>query len=133
MKNTIKKPKVYFLIALLSAVVSLFVIIIFIIQAIRMEWENSIVAVLFLPVFLICLYFILLHFKWKIVFEGDKIIVYKPFHYPKVYDKKEVSLTSKSFFWEFQTLWYQDKKIAKTSIYDLNNHLTGEIRWRILK
>ena len=45
MKNTIKKPKVYFLIALLGAVVSLFLIIVFIIQAIRSEWENSIVAV----------------------------------------------------------------------------------------
>ena len=74
MKNTIKKPKVYFLIALLGAVVSLFLIIVFIIQAIRSEWENSIVAVLLLPVLFFSVYFILLHFKWKIVFEGDKII-----------------------------------------------------------
>lgn len=130
MKNAIKKPKVYFLIVLLSAIVSLFVIIVLIIQAIRIEWEYSIVAALFLPAFFFSIYFILLHFKWKIVFEGDKIIVHKPFHFPKVYDKKEVSMTSGRFLWEFEVLWYQGKKIAKTSICDVNSHLIGDIKWK---
>ncbi len=130
MKNTIKKPKVYFFIALLGAVVSLFVISVFIIQAIRIEWEYSIAAVLLLPVFFLSVYFILLHFKWKIVFEEDKIIIHRPFHFPKIYDKKEISITSGSFFWEFETLWYKGKKIAKISIYDVNNHLTGYIKWK---
>ncbi|MDE5856209.1 MAG: hypothetical protein K2H06_04085, partial [Anaeroplasmataceae bacterium] len=116
--------------ALLSAIVSLFIIIVFIIQAIRIEWEYSIVAVLFLPTFFLSIYFILLHFKWKIVFEEDEIIIYKPFFSPKTYDKKEVSMTSGSFLWEFQTLWYQGKKIAKTSIYDVNSHLIGYIKWK---
>jgi hypothetical protein len=129
-KNTIKKPKVYFLIALLGAVVSLFLIIVFIIQAIRSEWENSIVAVLLLPVLFFSVYFILLHFKWKIVFEGDKIIIHRPFHFPKIYDKQEVSITDGAFFWEFQTLWYQGKKIAKTSIVDVNSHLTAKIQYK---
>lgn len=130
MKNTIKKPKIYFLIALLVAIVSLLIITVFIIQAIRIEWENSIIAVLFLLLFFLSIYFIILYFKWKIVFEGDKIIFYKPFHLPKIYNKEEVTITQKSFLWEFGALWYKNKKIAKISIYDVNSHLTGYIKWK---
>ncbi len=125
MKNTIKKPKIYFLIALLVAIVSLLIITVFIIQAIRIEWENSIIAVLFL-----LLFFLSLYFKWKIVFEKDKIIIHKPFHFPKIYNKEEVTKTQKSFLWEFGALWYKGKKIAKISIYDVNSHLTGYIKWK---
>ncbi|MCI9653622.1 MAG: hypothetical protein HFG91_04630 [Acholeplasmatales bacterium] len=130
MKNTIKKPKIYFLIALLVAIVSLLIITVFIIQAIRIEWENSIIAVLFLLLFFLSIYFIILYFKWKIVFEKDKIIIHKPFHFPKIYNKEEVTKTQKSFLWEFGALWYKGKKIAKISIYDVNSHLTGYIKWK---
>ena len=61
MKNTIKKPKIYFLIALLVAIVSLLIITVFIIQAIRIEWENSIIAVLFLLLFFLSIYSIYLN------------------------------------------------------------------------
>ena len=130
MKNTIKKPKIYFLMALLVAIVSLFISIIFIIQAIRIEGDSIIAAVLFLPPFFLSIYFIILYFKWKIVFEGDKIIFYKPFHLPKIYNKEEVTITQKSFLWEFGALRYKNKKIAKISIYDVNNHLTGYLKWK---
>lgn len=112
------------------AIVSLLIITVFIIQAIRIEWENSIIAVLFLLLFFLSIYFIILYFKWKIVFEGDKIIFYKPFHLPKIYNKEEVTKTQKSFLWEFGALWYKGKKIAKISIYDVNSHLTGYIKWK---
>ena len=130
MKNTMKKQKLYFYIALLGLAVSIEVLTMFIILAIRIDWEYIIDAILFSPSLFVSIYFILLHFKWKIVFERDKIIVHKPFCFPKVYPKEEVFVTMGSFLWDYGALWYHGKKIARFTIYDTNSHLTGDIKWK---
>lgn len=131
MKNTITKPKLYLKIAIGSTIISFIAILVFIIQAVIIEWENVFVALFFLPILFISIYRIVVFLKWKIVFKKQTITVYKPFCTPKEYDINKVFKRQplKGFFWEFESLWYQGKKIISTSIYDVNCHLLSNIQY----
>ena len=98
MKNTIRKPKKYFYLALGGFAESIVLIITFIVQAKTIDRENIFGVIFMSPMLIVSTHYILLHFKWKIVFEEDKIIVHKPFRFPKVYPKEEVFYSTGDFF-----------------------------------